>query len=608
ASISYTPKDGAITRYFETGGFFDTDINGSPYYYYNAHEISGGDILTVNYNDGRGTVLYMLTYEGDARYVSTTDRNDIIPGDSVSFFNEQRNKPFTLGEDNCIYAEYMGKRAPVKVKIVANPISVVVYTPANEITVTEYTDGEWVTEGDDTYYRYNTPWFKHGDRLEVTYTESGETVVYTYYTSYNGEPLYNLTGFYDEEQIQMPNEDTLFTSHRGKWVTGGDNYMSVYYMDNESNSVRVNIVENPVKAIRFERKNDTVLTENVDTYFDDYDQRSYYSIPHHRDGDRLTVIDKYGAEKVYEYNGFDAYICEGEENISAEEVHFRNDQHENPWGVGEHQYAVEYSGCEYLLTATVVENTVTRIEYIPKNAFNVIENTHGGYDAAYGYYRYWYQWSGDGDKLVVYDKNTGRTEYEYKIIDEDNWESAFVSESGDTISPEKISFEDDQYKNPWTVGNENYYYAVYMGARYPLVATIRDNPIKAIRYIPVKTPEVMTRYQSYYDEELGYEIYNPPRFNEGDKLIVTDKNSIDKTYVAERKYYSDIVFVSDDGDEISEYDIDRESNQHITPWHLGDGNEYFVEYLGVTSTVNCTVVDNPVASIEYIPANPISFY
>lgn len=610
-SISYTPRDGAITRYFETGGHIEKDDAGEDYYWYNSIEHSSGDILTVNYNDGRGSVDYELTYEPRPMYVSKDNPEDAIEENQVGMFHEQRLKHFTLGSDNCNYVEYMGKRAPVTVNIVVNPISKIVYTPADDIVIYENTNGEWQNdETGEPYFRYSSPWFKADDQLAITYSDSGNTVIYTYLDYYDYMQDKEYRGFYDGNFDELPDsEHDLRTSHTGEWSLGNDNLMCVTYKDNESNYVPVSIVENPVKGIRFERAEPVVLVENADIYHDDSDDRDYYQIPYHRHGDKLIIIGSGESEKTYDYQDNGVYTCEGEADIPAFEVNFRNDQHENPWGLGEHEYSVEYMGSEYVLTATVIANTVTGIEYIKAEPYEAFENTDGYYDDQIGYFHYWYNWCVDDDKLVVFDSVTGRTVYVYKSVDVgDHEESFFVAEDGRTIDPEKVTFDDDQRQTHWTVGDNNFYTVMYMGAGYQLTAVIKENPVKEIRFEPKNTPTVMLGFNSYIDQATGIEIFREPDFGEGDKLFVTDKNDVEKVYVAEYDEYHNIFFKAADGDEISEYDIHRDSNQYDEPWSIGDDNDYLVEYMGVRCGVKCTLVANPVDSIEFIPISITRYF
>ena len=601
-SISYTPKAGYVKRYFEAGGSFDIDEEGNEYYRYSVPERSNDDVLTVNYGDGRGTVDYKLTYNPTPMYVSTVDSNDIIPENQVEMFDEQWSEPFELGDNNYFYVRYMGKRASVQVRVFNNPISDIVYTPVGEIKIYEHTNGWWDTdEFGQQYYRYNAPWFSAGDKLAVTYSDNGNTVVYTYLDYHDYENDREYRGFYDGNFEQLPDEN-VYVSNDGDWELGDSNFMYVRYMDNESNRVRVIIEKNPVKAIVFERAKDVTIVENTHMYHDDWDGRDYYNIPYHQNGDKLTIIDNDDNETVYEYQDNGVYASDGKDDIPSYDVHFNSDQRDNPWGLGQHEYIVEYLGREYALTATIIESNVKAIRYERAEKQEYFENTNGDYDQKYGYYHYWYSWYQDGDKLIVINTNDNETVYEYKLTGANDWERAFISDNNDIIDANEVRFDDEQYINHWQVGDDNEYTVEYLGAKYTLYATIKYNPVKAIRFEPVTIPTVMVGVRSYYDQNIGTEIFYEPSFNEGDRLTVIDKDDNEKVYTAGYDERHDIVFKATDGDEINAFDVSLDSRQWEQPWTVGGDNEYTVVYMNAEYRVKCQVVENPVDSIEFIPA------
>lgn len=569
-------------------------------YYCNFH---AGDRLTVNYSISDPKV-FTAEYIDRELYFTAENEEPIKQWEDIFTSHNQRENNWVVGGEYTYKVEYMGMQADVSVKVVANPISAVVYTPVSDIEVYEYTGGEWIDVDGQPVYEYMPPWFKVGDRLSITYSENGETVVYTYCDNYDSERNEWYYGFYDEQLNQLSDNGFIYVARDGRynWGPDADNYMYVVYNRNRSNDVKVSIVPNPVKAIRFEREIDVILVENYDMYHDEQDDKDYYSIPYHQEGDRLIVIDNDDNETVYNYQVNGVYTCEGKDDIPAFEVNIDRNQRDNPWGLGKNEYIVEYMGRTCALTATVIENTVKAIRYERADGVEYFENTNGDYDDEYGYYHYWYNSYDDGDKLTVIETDDSETVYEYKLIDEEKWEYAFVSESGDTIDPDRINFDDEQYMNHWHIGSDNEYYVEYMGALFYLYATIKENPVKAIRFVPANEPTVMVGVRSYHDAYSGIEIFNEPWLVEGDKLTVIDKNDNVKVYTAEYDERHDIVFKAADGDEISGYDISLGSNQWDEPWTVGGDNEYYVEYLGARSYVKCALIENPVESIEFIPA------
>ncbi|MBR5923236.1 MAG: hypothetical protein IKZ59_05520 [Clostridia bacterium] len=605
-SISYTSSR-PITCYFEAGGSSDIDAEGNDYYHYNAFVRFYNDVLTVNYNDGRGTVDYALKFDPEMGYYS--DGGEFISDRDVRMFDRQYDEPFTLGDDNYIYVEYLGKTTPVQVTIVENPIYDLVYIPVRDIEIYENSNGRWDTDGEgNPFYNYDMPWFKAGDLLNVTYSDTYATVSYTYLRGeYDGQ-YYD--GFYDVNNgyDPLPDQDTaLGVSRHGEWELGDGNFMFVTYKDNESNYVRVEIVENPVKGIRYEKANPYVCFEG-DTYYDNWDDAYYYNNPNFEDGDKLIVIDKNGEENTYVCDEYSAiFMNEDSDVIQMSDVSIYHHQREKAWVLGDkNEYYVEYMGNVYTLYASVIENPISAIEYTPAEPIVLIEGRDSYMDNYYGegeYLRYNYPTQEIGDVLTIYYKDNTSAKY-VLINDEENYWVFKNEQTGDTFSPWDVRFHDDQYHNPWHVGNGNDLYITYNGITYTYDVTILENPVQDIRFIPANDPVVYQGADSYYSDYYEREIYSEPRFNVGDRLIVTDKNDVETTYMARYDEFGDLVFAADDKEPLVVWqDVFTDSDQEEgTPWQIGPGNEYFVEYMGHTTSVLCTVKVNPVTAIEFIPA------
>ncbi|MBO4734005.1 MAG: hypothetical protein J5662_05955, partial [Clostridia bacterium] len=605
--ITYTPVNGVITCYFETGGLWDINDEAMDYYHYNAHERSAGDVLTVSYNDGRGIVDYVLTFDHELKYVSDDDPNDFIESDKVEMLDRQCETPYTLGGQNPLYVTYMGRTTTVQVDIVENPISALVYTPANDIVIYENANGEWQERDGQQIFVYYTPGFNADDQLAVTFADTGNTVIYTFLDYYDNQSDIYYNGFYDGNMDPLPDGE-LFTCYDGEWELGDGNFMYVSYMDNASNYVRVTIVENPVAAIRFERGQDVVIVENTHMYYDQWDDAYYYSIPYHEKGDRLIITDKYGAETVYDYQDNGDYTAEGQEPISSHDVWFNSNQRDNPWTLGENDYYVEYLGKQYKLTATIIENPVESFKYIPAEPFTMIEGVGGYFDQEYEYYHYFCGWFSMGDRMIVNYKDSSVKEYEYIPCDETEWNMAFVADDGSIITIDDLSFDDNQITEHWHVGDDNIMFVDYLGVRADVYVTITENNVKAIDYQPAQEPTVMCGVRSYVDYYTGIEMFDEPYFEDGDMIIVTDTDDNEKTYTAKRDEYGDLVFAASDGDKLDWNYLCRSSEQHIEPWTVGGGNLYYVEYCGAVCPVYCTVLENPVESIEFISLNTHTYY
>lgn len=605
-SISYTPKN-QITRYFEQGGGVELDNNNHEYYHYNAVQRSSGDIFTVNYSSGK--VDYVLEFNPEPVYVSTVDPNDVIDGNEVDMYDQQSVEHFNLGNDNKLYVRYGEKTCYINVNIVINPIKSIVYTPVENIVIYENVDGRWVNDGDTDYFEYNAPPFKEGDTLEITYSNTDDSVVYTYMHRYDQESDSVANGFYDGEGNLLPDGNDLYKSYKGRWSLGSDNYMCVNYMDNESNYVQVNIVENPVKSIVYERVSDVVLVENVDLYYDSYDDRYYYRIPYYQYGDKLIVTDKSDETTVYKYTENDVFASENNGVIDEFDVHIINGQRDNPWQLGENEYCIEYMGARYILYATVKENIVQAIEYKPVKTPSVMEGRDSYYDESEDATVYNFPDFEEGDILVVTYKNDGKVSYIAVKCEYD--EIIFRASDGDEISEYDIMHFSDQEENPWTVGGDNEFTLKYMNAACTVKCEVIENPILSIEFIPLNVAKIIENINGGYNEDLDCYMYNYPRVLNGDKLIINYRDvALGRVeYTAEFDNSKKVtMFVPDSGDAIVLDDrFGFGSDQFDNPWTVGE-NHYFISFLGRVTEVPVIIVENNIKGISFKPASMLQIW
>ena len=594
--------------YFETSGYIDTDINGNPYFHYNVSNSATGDILRVTYDDR--TVDYKCIWDQAAQDLLYVAKNEKpIPQRDVGFYDKQSETHYEIGDKNEYYVRYMGFETTLYATVLKNPISSINFIPANDLFLYEHTHGEWEkgSEGND-FYRYYAPDFQTGDRLEITYSENGETVVYTFYNDYIEEAGASLFGFFDEQYNELPDSYDLSRQYDGIWEKDKENVMNIIYKDVKSNDIIVSIIENPVYAIRYEQANPIVFYEG-DTYHDDWDNKDYYR-PYTQGNDRLIVIDKNGNETAYTYDGASReFKAENNNIIEQSEVQFKDEQSNSPWVLGQHPYRAEYMGKSFTLYAEVIESPVKAIEYTPKNSiliykgYNIWKDYHDGIE----YEKYIYQQMQTGDVLTIITKDNQRIDY--TLVESENHEDWYYqNENGDRIDVSRVNIFDEQYNKPWDIGNDNEYYVEYMGKRFTLYATMEENPVKAIEYIPVNDPVVYKGLNCYYDEYYQCDIYDTPQVRQGDKLIITDNNDERIEYVAVRDNHYDLVFINEGKPDIYWFDINFSSNQYEKPWDIGKNNEYFVQYMGKECKLYCEMRENPVKSIEFTPKNPVSYF
>ncbi|MBO4693641.1 MAG: dockerin type I repeat-containing protein [Clostridia bacterium] len=606
-SISYKTE---YTAFYECAyGEWDDHNDQDVYFRYNCN-FHQGDELTVYYSDSQPKVFVAQFIENELYFVAENEA-PIKQCEDIYIYNNQREEHWYIGGTGYKFTvNYMGCSADVPVTIETNPISSVSYIPVSgQKTIYENTHGEWcVDEHGNSFYKYRSLGFDFGDVLEITYTETGETEKYTFRKI---EEEYSSTiAYFDENGNELPDAD-FYTTIEGDWyVDSVSSVMRVCYAGNVSAPVPVRIIKNPIREIRFERGNPVVIIENSDMYHDDWDNRDYYAIPRHREGDRLIIIDDEGVETAYNYrNESDAYVSDGKDDISADEIVFDSDQRNNPWTVGNNEYYVEYMGKTFPLTATIIENPIESIEFIPVEITTYLEGTNMHYDEWRGIYVYDMPHINDGDKLIVNYKDPERGIVEY--IAEFNFVSGrmnYVSADGDIIiDDERFSYYDNQETEPWGVG-ENHYTISYCGRQAQVPVLIKENNIESITYTSVKTPQVWnTDYVMDFDEETQreYKHYNIPDLQDGDILTITDKYGIPVNYT--------LVFDDSDGERYfvngdEKYDVHTimiSDNQNEQEWSLGAGNFYTIDFYGFRANIEVEVIETDVKSIEFNPVNDI---
>ena len=603
-SIAYQPRE-SITAYYETNGEWRKDNNQVDEYFYYFGVVGYGqnDKLFVTYSNEE-TVEFTGTYDEEG-FAFVAANGSRITQDDFTLRDDQQNVHWNLGDDNYYYIEYAGQTAAVQVTVVKNPIKAISYTPAKSLTVIENTGGEWRYDDEENpYYDYSPPDFSAGDVLSITYTDSGDTVDYTYNVNYEN---WEETGFFSPQGDKL-DTDELYRVHHGDniWKVGSDdNYFYVEYKKVKSAKVYVNVIENPVSRIAFVKSEPVVYYEGSNMYYDSWDDAYYYNLPSFELGDQLIIYDKHDNPTVYTYSYPDEespwngrFVCDGKEDIERNDVNIDGHQNITPWTVGENSCEVKYMGCSANITVTIEENPVSSIEFIKKNAVVYYEGSHMYYDSWDDMSYYERPNFEDGDILIVHDNKGGQTQYTFTS---ETWE--FVGPQNEIISTEDIQIYDNQREEAWTLG-DNECTVDYMGKKDTFSVSIIQNPVTTVSFTPVKSAELYENSNGETrldDEDEEYFRYWEPSFEEGDVLTVTYSDSRGKvTYTAQRENY-DLVFVSKTGDSISEWDVNRNSDQEENHWGVGNQNYYTVSYMGVGAQVPVSIIVNPIASVGFTP-------
>ncbi|MBR2590031.1 MAG: dockerin type I repeat-containing protein [Clostridia bacterium] len=617
-SLSYTPKK-PIVAYLNTDGFWDTDSEGTPYYYYNGiMRIGDGDILTVTDANGESTD-YVSKWNSDTserEFVSSG--GEVIHGRDVGCVSEQYEHHFTLGSENYYYIEYAGKRAAVPVTVKENPVSAIRFTPANPPVIYENSGGEWKTDPDGTqWYDYPIPGFKEGDVLTVTYTESGETVAYTYSKDAQSSDW----GFFDSAGNRLGEEENIYLTRQGRWSTGAeDNVYYVSFYEVKSNPIAVSIIQSNIKAIEYIQAIERVCYYQQGGEWDEDSQgMPYYRYTYHQiqEGDILRVIDAQDTVSEYTAHWDDDDWCfrftaQDGSVIEQEELYFFDRQWKEPYEVGKNNlYYIEYAGKQATASVSICESPLKEMMYTPAGARSVYFETDGEWRTDVNgnpYFHYYYPHIQQGDMLtLIYPDDTQKV-----FTAQWTWDGLVFTCGEENIDYNDFEIYDTQYDSPWSLGTNDCYLS-YLGQTCAMETLVVQNPVKAVEFIPAKQPcyiEYTHGYRATDAQGEEYYYYNTPGFEVGDKLKVTAPDDTVTVYTyryieGEYRY----AFADEAGNEALDEQIYFE-RVNDSPWETGgQNNTYCVRYYGVASNaINVEIIQNPVKAIAYTPVKaPIYF-
>ncbi|MBR2589561.1 MAG: hypothetical protein IKE65_01400, partial [Clostridia bacterium] len=488
--------------------------------------------------------------------------------------------------------------------------------PAKPITIQENTHGYWSEDShmDDYYYYTQSSYsiFLPGNKIIVHYSE-GDDVEYTY----------------DEDEGAFLNEEgeriivsVTSDQYRKPWLPGSDNYFTVECLG-ATTQVPVTIIEHPVASIQVELAKPIEIIENTGGYWDwkwndDIKEDYYYyynsSYSIYKPGNQIIVTNTDDSQVIYSYS-YDPDEEFGESGFFSEEgesirVQVTSEQSQKPWVLGSDNYfTVEYKGFTTQVPVTIKENPVASIQVVLAKPIEIIENT-GGYwswkwndDIKEDYYYYSsssYSIYQPGNQIIVNNKDNSQVIYTY---DKDARE--FINEQGEAIS---IKTSENQYSKPWVLGNDNYFTLTYLDVTTQVPVSIIENPVASIQVVPAKPIEIVENSGGYWrsrwnddDVEEEYYCYYSSAysiFKPDNQIIVNYKDGTGDTYTHDEEEY----FINAQGKTIR---VKVSDKQYSKPWVVGNDNFFTVECLGVSTQVPVSIIENPVASIQVVPAKPI---
>ncbi|MGN0527448.1 MAG: hypothetical protein ACI4IF_08425, partial [Acutalibacteraceae bacterium] len=469
-SISYKWSDSHVI-YENTKGDWLQDGNNEDYFYYSGYNSPcQGDTFTVNYATGK-TVVYTFDEES---YCFISPSGDIL-NFGWSAFDSQYSDHWFVGENNTYTLCYNGRTCEVKVNLVESPVKSISYKPLKTLEIYENT-GRISDDGVCYYDLYWDEIFSTGDKITVNYKDN-TSKTYTCKNSWlfvaqDGEALNTEYLSFDEEQEVTP------------WTKGGNNKITVSYIG-ANTQIGVNIVENPVKSVNYQKKNPMKFYENDSGRYNDEIWISAFE-----KGDILTVNYKDGTKEVFSYKGDIGFVNQKGESINERYLDYEFDFDKNPWVVGTNNYyEVSYAGIKAKVPVTIVKNNIKNAVYTPVKAITLRENTNGYTEIdekGEEYFSYYlpYNYCADmygaqiGDKITVtYTDNST----EVYVLGKDG----FVSQKTGEILRRCYYGSDyyNRYKNHWVKGADNSY-PVCLFDKYESnikVNIVNANPVKDIK-------------------------------------------------------------------------------------------------------------------------------
>lgn len=476
-----------------------------------------------------------------------------------------------------------------------------------------------------------------GETKDVSISQAGTYEYFSFVPESDGKyRLYSTGDFdtygyiYDESWNNISSDDDGGIGNNFSVIydfkAGKTYYFCVKLFDSSIvGDFKVALEEITISSIEYIPVNDVEYIENSNGRFD-YNENNeefyYYEIPYFTIGDILKVTDKDGSTVEYEYigwqfdDGFASFESQDGVRINADFVNRFDDQYTNHWKVGtDNYYTVEYLGFSCNVPVAIVENPYSEIIYTPVNgSYSIVEGTNCSEEIdnngeSYKDYDLKFEL---GDKITLVTKNGERLDYVYI---EESWSgsndyirSNFENENGETV---EVTLRFDQYENHWLVGNEYEITVECNGLTTTTSVSIVENPVASIEFTPVNSIEYMEETNGYFEyDENGdeYYYYYSPSFEIGDILKITYKDGTvtEYTYVGWQDD-SNAYFESSDGVRINAEDVKQNDDQYINHWSLGSDNYFTVEYLAATYNVPVTITENPIASIEFIPVNPVEY-
>lgn len=334
---------GKNSFYENTHGYINKDENGEEYYYYSADWIMREifmPILTVNYNDGRGSVTVKY---GD------WDSFQEQTGYHIEISDSQYAKHWTLGE-NTLTLSYLGIECELPFTIKEFPIKSI--SAAATATIAEgdtYTRHITYEDGSEISYEYYEPELTH-PTITLTLADN-TTEVYEWENYYNIYEKYGLHLYFESEQ-----------SADVKWEAGV--HTATVCFGNLTADFEVEIIGNPIESFSVIPTKKLIENingvngedENGNSYFNYYifDTQPRYIIKLKNENEP-RIYESWQSYQIYQDFGTSVSIID-------------NQSYNNQFKLGKNTLEAKFMGLTTDYVFEITENPISEITVKPNGA------------------------------------------------------------------------------------------------------------------------------------------------------------------------------------------------------------------------------------------------
>lgn len=334
---------GKNSFYENTHGYINKDENGEEYYYYSADWIMREifmPTLTVNYNDGRGSVTVKY---GD------WDSFQEQTGYHIEISDSQYTKHWTLGE-NTLTLSYLGIECELPFTIKEFPIKSI--SAAATATIAEgdtYTRHITYEDGSEISYEYYEPELTH-PTITLTLADN-TTEVYEWENYYEISEKYGLHLYFESEQ-----------SADVKWEAGV--HTATVCFGNLTADFEVEIIGNPIESFSVIPTKKLIENingvngedENGNSYFNYYifDTQPRYIIKLKNENEP-RIYESWQSYQIYQDFGTSVSIID-------------NQSYNNQFKLGKNTLEAKFMGLTTDYVFEITENPISEITVKPNGA------------------------------------------------------------------------------------------------------------------------------------------------------------------------------------------------------------------------------------------------